>query len=108
VTLSRPRNASLRVARWFIEFAATGALAIIMLRLLYTTPVGISLVDCIPETFWTRYHALVGLDNEGGVETLQDADTLVLLLGCLPFAAALVFLLEWVLLKMRKRSGETV
>lgn len=108
MTVSRARDASLRVARWLIELAATGALAIIMLRLLYTTPLGISLVDRIPEAFWTRYHALIGLENEGGVETLQDADALVLLLGCLPFAVALLFLLEWLLLRMRKRRGESV
>jgi hypothetical protein len=76
--------------RFAIGALASSLLAVLMIRMLYTVPAGIQIVDMIPDGFWTRYHRLFGLADVGNVERVQDADALVLWLFCLVPATVLV------------------
>jgi hypothetical protein len=79
-----------RLAKWSLTALAAVALALLMVRLLYTTGVGIRVVDVIPDAFWRWYHHVVGLNDVGDVEKVQNADGLIIGLGCLGLSIALV------------------
>jgi hypothetical protein len=79
-----------RLARFAAAGVAAVGIALVLMRLVYTTAPGMRLFDAIPDRFWTRYHGLFGGEAQGRVETLQNVDALVILVLCLVPAAALV------------------
>jgi hypothetical protein len=58
------------------------ALALTMLRALYSTQLGIRVIDLIPDGFWNLYHRMFGI-GAGDLEVIQDADALMIFLMCL-------------------------
>jgi hypothetical protein len=81
---------SSRVARWIAGLVGAVLIALVLMRALHTTTVGIRIVDSIPEGFWRAYHRLSGLSQVGDVERVQDADGLVLALACLVVSGGVV------------------
>jgi hypothetical protein len=84
-----------RALRWTFRIVATIALSLLLLRWLHTTRVGIAVVDLVPDGFWDAYHRAFGFGQDGQVETLQDVDALVILVGTTVFAAMCVAFGEW-------------
>lgn len=79
-----------RVARWATGVVAAFVLALVMVPLLYTTSLGIRVVDRVPEALWSFYHRLLGLNRGGNSETLQNDDAWLLSFACLVIASGLV------------------
>jgi hypothetical protein len=78
-----------RALRWTVRVFATVALSLLLLRWAYATRTGNAVVDVIPDGVWNAYHRVIGLDLEGGVETIQNYDAL-LVLGCTTIVAAVI------------------
>lgn len=92
--------------RWTLELAAVFALTLILIRVVYTTELGATVVGLAPEGFWTRAEQLLGLADRGGAESQQDADALIIALACLPLATAGVFGVEWSVRRMRRHWAQ--
>jgi hypothetical protein len=91
-----------RPGRFLVGATAAGALALVLVRLLHTTAVGVRMLDAVPDEWWTRYHGLFGLAQEGNVERLQHADALAIGALCLVPAAGAVAVAAALLKRWRR------
>ena len=87
-----PKRPSLATAGawWMAAMAAGLAVALIATRVLYTTRLGAQLIDAIPESFWRQYHRAVGLEANGDVEKVEDADGFLVFLVTVSISLALI------------------
>jgi hypothetical protein len=85
-----------RAAAWLIRVVLVLLAAVALTRCAFSSAAGIAAQDAIPLQFWTAYHRAFGLEQQGSVERLQDADALPIVVACFLIALGVTALAELV------------
>ncbi|MDB4989973.1 MAG: hypothetical protein JWN04_5151 [Myxococcaceae bacterium] len=91
--------------RLVVQTVASVILALVAVRLLHATRLGLAILDAIPSSFWRSYHQAIGLDTAAGVESISDADLIPLLVGCLLVVSVFVALVTRALRRFGRLTG---
>lgn len=83
-------------------------LAALMVKLLYGTAVGRTILDSAPDAAWDSASRLLGVAPRTGVEDRQDADALAVFVICLLVCNVLFFLLGLFAVRHRNKRAHQV
>jgi hypothetical protein len=101
--LSKPRSVGERAASWVVQSAATLLIALALLRVAYSTEMGLGATDLVPAIVWRWVDALA---PHGDGESGENPTAMVLFAICLGVAFAVVRLIVALIVRLRNLSGE--
>lgn len=80
-------------------------LATVMVKLLYGTALGHSILDRVPDEAWNTAHRMLGAGPFIGVEDRQNADALVVFVACILLCSTCVIAIAFATSRRRGRDA---
>jgi hypothetical protein len=90
--------------RWVVRIGAVLVLSPLIMRWVHVSETGVSLLSAVPDSFWLRYHELVGAERLEG-EAVHDVNDALIAMVTLALSAGCVALIECAVRHLRRSAA---